>query len=83
MTEWTVVTVLVALVGLFVTVARPILNLNNTITRLSENVERLEAQLTELSAHNADAHRRLWERADAQSRRLEDHETRLTVLERK
>ena len=81
MNEWTVITVLIALIGLFVTVAKPIVGLNGTITRLSENVERLEAQLTELSAHNADAHRRLWERGDAQARRLEDHETRISVLE--
>jgi len=83
MTEWTVVTVLIALAGLFVTVAKPVLSLNNTITRLSENVERLEAQLTALSTHNSDVHRRLWERSDVHARRLEDHETRLTMLENK
>ena len=43
MNEWTVVTVMIAVVGLFVTVAKPIIGLNSNITRLSENVERLEA----------------------------------------
>jgi len=73
--EWTVVTVVIALVGLFVTVAKPIVGLTNNITRLSEIVERLEARLTELSGENSDAHRRMWER-------VEDHETRISVLER-
>lgn len=83
MDEWTVVTVLVALLGLFMTVAKPILGLNSNITRLSENMERLETRLTELNEHNTDGHRRLWDRCDEQSQRIEDHETRLTVLEQK
>lgn len=83
MNEWTVVTALVVLIGLFVTVAKPIVGLNSTITRLSENVERLDAKLTDFSAHNAESHRRLWEESDRQGGRIENHETRLTVLEQK
>ena len=83
MNEWTVVTVLIALLGLFATVAKPIVNLNATITRLSENVERLDARITEMNDRNADSHRRLWEESSRQDRRIEDHETRLTVLEQK
>ena len=37
--EWTVVTVLVALVGLFVTVGRPVVELNRSITRLTTMLE--------------------------------------------
>ncbi|MCI6646500.1 MAG: hypothetical protein MSH16_02510 [Oscillospiraceae bacterium] len=81
MSEWTVVTVLVALLGLFATVAKPIVSLNATIARLGETVERLDAKLTELTEHNADSHRRLWEECDRHGQRIEDHETRLTVLE--
>lgn len=83
MNEWTVVTVMIAVVGLFVTVAKPIIGLNSNITRLSENVERLEMRLTEFSTHNSDSHRRLWERGDEQAQRIEDHETRISVLEQK
>lgn len=53
MDEWTVVTALVVLLGLFMTVAKPIVGLNSTIARLSENVERLEGKLTELSDRNS------------------------------
>ena len=60
-----------------------IVGLNSTIARLSENVERLEGKLTELSDRNSDGHRRLWEESSRQNQRIEDHETRLTVLEQK
>ena len=79
--EWTVVTVLVGLAGLFATVAKPIVGLNSTIARLSQNVERLEGMLKELNGRNADGHRRLGEESERQARRLEDHETRLAILE--
>ena len=82
MSEWTVVTVLVALLGLFATVAKPIVSLNATIARLSETVERLDGRLTEMNQRNADGHRRLWEECERHSVRIEDHETRLTVLEK-
>ena len=83
MDEWTVVTALVVLLGLFMTVAKPIVGLNSTIARLSENVERLEGKLTELSDRNSDGHRRLWEESSRQNPRIEAQDTRLTVLEQK
>lgn len=83
MDEWAIVTVLIALTGLFMTVAKPILGLNSTITRLSENVERLESRLTEFSENNTDSHRRLWAQCDGHAKRLEAHETRIAVLEQR
>ena len=38
MNEWTVVTVMIAVVGLFVTVAKPIIGLYSNNNRLSENL---------------------------------------------
>ena len=43
--EWTVVTVLVALVGLFVTVGRPVVELNRSITRLTTMLENMAQRL--------------------------------------
>ena len=43
--EWTVVTVLVALVGLFVTVSRPVVELNRSITRLTTMLENMAQRL--------------------------------------
>lgn len=74
MTEWGVVTVLVALVGFVATVVKPIINLNTSITKLTEIVDRMSKDLDELTKRNADTHARIFER-------LEDHETRIKILE--
>ena len=90
MNEWGVVTVLTALVGLFFTVGKPIINLNKTMTTLNVNVEHNSHELTELkndfksqreSAH--ESHQRLWEHNSKQDEKLQDHETRLGILEHK
>ena len=90
MNEWTVVTVLIALVGLFITVGKPIINLNNTMTTLNVNVEHNSNELAELkndfksqrdSAH--ESHQRLCEHNTKQDAKIQDHETRLGILEHK
>lgn len=88
--EWTVVTVLIALVGLFLTVGKPILNLNNNIVKLNmsldalrERTERHEKDLTEQKSHSHEAHQRLWEHNDQQDEKLNDHEARIGILEGK
>lgn len=70
--EWTVVTVLVVLVGLIAAVVKPLLTLNTTITRLSAGVDALEKNIGTLT-----------ERYDESSTRLADHELRLRVMESK
>ncbi len=81
MTEWTVVTVVISLVGLLVAVATPIIKLNATITRLTTQMEnfmkglgefktRYTSQLTECKRTHAD----LYDKVD-------NHERRITVLE--
>lgn len=88
--EWTVVTVIIALVGLFLTVGKPILNLNNNIVKLNmsldalrERTERHEKDLVEQKAHSHEAHQRLWEHNDQQDEKLNDHEARIGILEGK
>ena len=44
MSEWTVVTVIVALVGLFLTIGKPIITLNSNIVKLNLTVEALNAR---------------------------------------
>lgn len=90
MNEWTVVSVIIALVGLFFTVGKPVINLNNTMTTLNVNVEHNSQELAELkgdfksqrtSAH--ESHTKLWEHNTKQDKTLQDHETRLGILEHK
>lgn len=90
MNEWGVVTVLTALVGLFFTVGKPIINLNKTMTTLNINVEHNSQEVKELkddlksqreSAH--ESHEKLWMHNNKQDEKLQDHETRLGILEHK
>ena len=70
--EWTVVTVIIALVGLFMTVGKPIITLNSSITRLQDAILELREDIKVLTS-----------RTDNQEERLQDHETRISILEEK
>lgn len=81
MNEWTVITVLSVLIGLIASVLRPIISLNSNITRLNENVCALEKNIAMLNDTNSATHEKLWRRADEHEETLNDHETRLQLLE--
>jgi hypothetical protein len=70
--EWTVVTVIIALVGLFMTVGKPIISLNGSITHLQDAINELREDIKVLTG-----------RTDNQEERLQDHETRISILEEK
>lgn len=70
--EWTVVTVIIALVGLFMTVGKPIITLNGSITHLQDAILELREDIKVLT-----------NRTDNQEERLQDHETRISILEEK
>lgn len=70
--EWTVVTVIIALVGLFMPVGKPVITLNSSITRLQDAINELREDIKVLTS-----------RTDNQEERLQDHETRISILEEK
>ena len=70
--EWTVVTVIIALVGLFMTVGTPVITLNSSITRLQDAINELREDIRVLTG-----------RTDSQEEKLQDHETRNSILEEK
>lgn len=70
--EWTVVTVIIALVGLFMTVGKPVINLNSSITRLQDAIDELREDIKVLTS-----------RTDNQEEKLQNHETRISILEEK
>jgi uncharacterized membrane protein (DUF106 family) len=69
--EWTVVTVLIAIVGLFMTVAKPVITLNNSITHLQDAIDDLREDIKVLTGRTND-----------QELKLNDHETRISILEK-
>lgn len=70
--EWTVVTVIIALVGLSMTVGKPIITLNGSITHLQDAIDELREDIKVLTG-----------RTDSQEEKLQDHETRISILEEK
>jgi hypothetical protein len=81
--EWTVVGVIVTLGGLAALIMSPVVKLNSTVTKLATLVDRLVADNHELSKGNAESHRRLWDDQVRQDDLINDHETRITVIERR
>ena len=88
MNEWTVVLSLGTLTGLFFTVGKPIIALNNNITLLradiqqnSKEIEEQKTQLKEQREYARESHRRIWDHNDAQDKIIQDHETRILLLE--
>ena len=76
------VQVIVVLLGLFITVGAPVIRLNSTIVKLTATVNNLGERLERLEGDNSDSHKRLWQKNEAQDKVLNDHETRIKVLER-
>lgn len=82
MNEWTVVTVIIGLVGLVAAIIKPLISLNSTITRLTKSVDTLEKQLSQITEKNSESHARIWHSVTAQDERLRKCECRLGVWER-
>lgn len=87
--EWTVVTVLIAVVGLGISIGAPLIKLNSTITTLTVTLENLKedvatnAKAIETSRQNAkESHRRLWDHNEKQDEKIENHDRRINTLER-
>lgn len=81
MTEWSVVVVIIALIGLIASVAKPIITLNTSIVKLTERVSVTTKALDDLTDHNIEAHKRLWNRIDEHDDRIKDHGARIEKIE--
>lgn len=81
MTEWEVVGVIIALVGLLAALLKPMISLTKSITELTTVVKGLQADLVEQRNHASESHKRIWAKNEEQDERLHDHEIRITRLE--
>lgn len=81
--EWTVVTVFGALIGLFITVGAPIIKLITSLTKLTSEVTHLRKSLGETSARNDESHKQICEHIDTMGGTIQNHETRIVMLENK
>ena len=81
MNYWDVVVVIIALVGLFFTIGKPILTLISTMDKLSFTCSELSNKFGTFEKDNKDSHERLWEHNEIQDNALNDHEQRISHLE--
>lgn len=72
--EWTVIAGVAALVGLIGGIVAPILKLNTSITQLTVVVNGLARNFEKLTDKNDEAHGKINEK-------LDDHETRILIIE--
>ena len=73
--EWTVVTVIIALVGLFAILVPPIVKLNTSITRLTVVMENHSKALDSMEIKNAEEH-------SGFCKAINDHEKRIYSIEK-
>lgn len=82
MTEWGVFEVFGAIVGVFIAIGVPSLKLNSAVSRLSAVLKGMEERAKEDRRANSEEHVALWEELDKQCGTINDHETRITVIEK-
>lgn len=79
--EWTIVTVIVSLVGLLIAIGTPIVKLNSTITKLTTQIDFFINGLNEFKkryTNQVDSCKK--KHADIYDK-VNDHEHRITILE--
>lgn len=83
MTEWSVFLMIGELVGFLILVAKPLINLTTTITKLNVTVENLSKLVDEQKSSAEKAHEKLWKHNEEQDKIIDRHEIRITKLEEK
>ena len=71
----------VGLVGLFITIAKLIVNNTQSNTRLACAVENLAKVTDDNCKLNTREHGEIWDKLDGHGDKLADHETRIKVIE--
>lgn len=87
MTEWSIVEVIVVLIGLFVTVGKPMVNntkamteLNCSLKQLTDQQKETQDELEEFKDKNTESHRRLWKHNEQQDAKLNEHDKEIMLL---
>lgn len=83
MDNWGVFLAIGELIAFFVLVAKPLINLTTTLTKLNVTVENLSQMLAEQKERSKKTHERLWKHNEEQDEKIEDHETRILLIEQK
>lgn len=87
--EWTVVSVLIAIVGLIFTVAKPLTKNTKAMTQLSGRIDNLTYRISEeekdldaFKRKSADKHEKIFGQLNDHENKLINHEGRIYALEK-
>ena len=81
MTEWGVVVVIIALVGLIMSICGPVVKNTKAMTELTITMKILSEKLDTFESKNARGHEKIWEHEKEQDSLINDHEIRISKLE--
>ena len=81
MTEWEVFGVIIAVIGFVSAIVTPLVKLTKSITELTTVVEHLSNEVTQQKKQSVESHTKLWSYNVKQDDQLNDHETRISLLE--
>ena len=81
MNEWEVFGVITALIAFAVAVVKPIINLTQSITKLTVVVDKLSSDVDTQKKQSITSHEKLWAHNDEQDEKINDHEKRIYALE--
>jgi predicted PurR-regulated permease PerM len=81
--EWTVVVVLITLIGGIVAIIRTIAPIVNSIATLTNSTKSLQSSIEESIKLNREAHYRIWDSIESEREKTANLDKRLAVLEQK
>lgn len=81
--EWAVVGVIITLIGFAASIVTPIIKLTKTITKLTVVMDGLRETVEANRIDNKVSHERIWDHNKEQDDAISNHETRITVLEKR
>ena len=76
-----IVVALGSILGVGVTVVKPILEVVKTMTELNESIKNLAEKFSRFEVNNHDDHKRIWCHCEEQDEKLNDHEKRIWIIE--
>lgn len=83
MNEWNVLYVVGVAIIFGISIGAPLLKLNSNITRMNVILEVFQKQVENDKKTNAEEHTALWDKSEKHEETINDHETRLQLIEHK
>lgn len=83
MDKWETFLTIGTIVSFIIAVCGPMLKLNTTLTRLLDKAESLEKSFEKTQHSNDNIHDEMWNELEEHAEKLNNHETRLQLMEKK